>query len=116
MIVNDKNEGTKITYEISGKFIFLGGDLGINLHNYQKDDDVFIDICMDEIGNLVVGAKTGYSYVAQIYIPKKEYDHEMGAYNELTKQYAITKVLKPFDIEKVELTLWSIDHTLYRGE
>lgn len=111
MIVIEKNEGTKIGFEVTGTKICFADELMINLAKIQKDDAVHKDICFDSEGDLVIGTEGGRYYVAEIDVPAIEYEEveveetaegsEMGA--------GITLVPKPLDMDKVTLTLWSID-------
>ena len=69
MIVINKNEGTKIPYEVSGKRITFDDDLSLNLAKQEKDWPVHIDVCVDRDGNLCTGTGVGLYYVAQIDTP-----------------------------------------------
>jgi hypothetical protein len=95
MIIIEKNEGTKIPYEVSGKRITFDDDLSLNLAKQEKDWPVHIDICVDGDGNLCNGTGAGLYYVAQIDIPAAVYNDE--------------QVRQPLDMDTVTLTLWSID-------
>ena len=101
MIVIEKNAGPKIDYEVSGKKICFDDDLTINLAKRQEDWDVHIDICYDAYHELVIGAAAGRAYVAEIDIPKKEYEIEGEGEDE-----TITPI--PLDMDKVTLSLWAI--------
>lgn len=100
--VIEKNEGPKIDFEQSGTKLFFGDDeIMINCAKYQKDWPVEVDICSDRYGNLTVGAESGMRYVAQIAIPKAEYEpHEEGDEDP--------PVQIPLNMGDVVLTLWSI--------
>lgn len=102
MIIIEKNEGTKIPYEVSGKKITFDDDLTINLAKRQADESVHIDICHDRCGELVIGAAAGRSYVAEIDIPAKAYV-TTGEGDD-----AQTEAL-PLDMDNVTLTLWAMD-------
>lgn len=95
MIIIEKNEGTKIPSEVSGKRITFDDDLSLNLAKQEKDWPVHIDICVDGDGNLCNGTCAGLYYVAQIDIPAAVYNDE--------------QVRLPLDMDTVTLTLWSID-------
>lgn len=99
MIIVEKNSGEKIDYNVSGKKICFDDDLTINLAKRQEDWDVHIDICYDDDNALVIGAAAGRSYVAELDIPKREYE-------ELNPSGAPTAL--PLDMDKVTLTLWAI--------
>ena len=99
MIIIEKNEGTKIPYEVSGTKICFDDDLTLNLAKRQKDDCVeHIDVCSDWDGDLTTSTKGAKAYVAQIDIPAAEYEGEDEE-----------QVKKDLDMDKVTLTLWSID-------
>ena len=101
MIVINKNEGTKIPYEVSGKRITFDDDLSLNLAKQEKDWPVHIDVCVDRDGNLCTGIGVGLYYVAQIDIPAAEYTTPAEEGESPEK--------RPLDMEKVTLTLWSLD-------
>ena len=43
--VIEKNEGTKLDYEVVGTKLFLGDDeIMVNLAKYEKDEPVHIDV------------------------------------------------------------------------
>ena len=102
MIVIEKNAGTKIPYEVTGKKITFDDDLTINLSKRQKDDPEHIDVCYDRDGDLCIGAAAGRQYVAEIDIPAREY-----AVSGEGEDQAVTPL--PLDMDKVTLTLWAID-------
>lgn len=92
--------GTHIDYETNRKSITFGDDdLSINLKNREMDDTVLIDICSDKQGFLVVGAETGYRYVAQVEIPARRYEENES--HEL--------VPVPFDIDRCTIRLWGME-------
>lgn len=101
MIVIEKNEGTKVAYEVSGTKLYLGDDeLMLNLSKYQRDWPVHIDVCATRDNMLVIGTGDGLYYTAQIDIPPIEYSSDSeGAAAPL-----------PLDMDSVTLTLWSIDN------
>lgn len=102
MIIVNKNEGTKIPYEVTGKKVCFDDDLTINLAKREDDDPVHIDICYDSDGALVLGAAAGRRYVAEIDIPARTYQEETSG-----EETSIVPV--PLDMTKVTLTLWAID-------
>lgn len=108
-----KTDGnTYIKYETTKNQIIFGDeDLSINIKNREMDETVTFDICSDRNGFLVVGAASGYRYVAQVEIPAREYDEntvestdEEG--NIITQ---IERTAKPFDINKCTLYLWAME-------
>jgi hypothetical protein len=106
--VAEKNKGKKIGYEVSGTTLWIGDTIAINLAKYQIDTEVTKDICVDEVGNLVMGL--GKNYVAQVTIPAKEYDYVQEE-NEDGETQTVQKE-KDFDVSKCTLTLWSIEEVL----
>ena len=125
MKVIEMNEGRKIPYEVKGTKICFDDDLTINLSKRQEDWNTHIDVCSDKNGALVIGAASGNYYVAQIDIPKREYeeiisddepteaaysDDEIGNENEMQKQPQIIREPKPLDMDSVTLTLWALEN------
>ena len=109
MIVIEKNQGTKIDYDVQNtatkKKISFDDDLTINLAKRQEDWEVHIDICYDQMHELVIGAAAGRAYVAELDLPKREYTEEADP--DDPEQTIL--VPKPLDMDKVVLSLWSID-------
>ena len=105
MIIVEKNEGTKIDYEVSGTKITFDDELTLKLAKLQKLDPVHKDICYDADGDLCIGLKEGKYYVAEIDIPGIEYE-EIEPEEEGEDP---TFEPLPLDMDKVTLTLWSID-------
>lgn len=116
MIVKEINEGAKIPYEVNGTKVCFNDDLTINLAKRQEDWAVHIDICSDDDGELVIGAKSGSYYVAQLDIPEREYEiteteveNTDGEQTE-GQQTTTTSEPKPLDMDKVALTLWKLEN------
>lgn len=112
--------GTHIEYETTAKSITFGDeDLTINLKNREKDEKVLIDICADRDGELVIGAATGYRYVAQVEIPAREYtedevenpdyDPEAEEGSSNASEYITERQPVPFNINNCTIYLWAID-------
>ena len=106
MIVIEKNQGSKIPYEVTGKKICFDDDLTINLAKRQGDEPEHIDVCYDRFGDLVLGAAAGRAYVAEIDIPAKEYEYPEPE-GEVGEGEPPTPL--PLDMDKVTLTLWAIE-------
>lgn len=108
MIIIEKNEGTKIDYSVKGTKITFRDELTIDLAKRQKDWPVHTDICIDDENALVIGAKSGRFYVAEIDIPPIEYDtvEPEGDGEEARTEL----VAKPLDMAKVTLTLWALPY------
>lgn len=113
MKVVEKNEGTKIDYNLRGtKLNFADGELTLDLARYQRDDEVTKDIMVDSEGYLTTGR--GRYYIAQIEIPAREYDEEVETVTEevdgeTVERETVTRTPKPLDTDKVTLYLFSID-------
>ena len=101
--------GTHIESETTKKSITFGDeDLTINLRNREMDETTTIDICSDKQGFLVVGAETGYKYVAQVEIPARIYTETPGEPDEEgNAQTERTPV--PFDIDRCTIYLWALE-------
>lgn len=110
MNIIHKNEGTKIPYTVSGSKITFDDEVMYNLTKYERDEASHIDLCRDKHGNLVSGVIPGTAerYVAQIDIPARRYNYVPDGVdadgNPKQKQVAI-----PLDMERVTLTLWSVE-------
>ena len=106
MIINEINPGKKISYSTNGTWLVLGDELMFNLAKYQRDQIVQIDICTNRDGMLVVSVDEGLYYTAQIEIPPIEYTTPA---NTDDGTGAPPKAL-PLNMDKVTLTLWSIEN------
>ena len=63
-----------IEYAVTKKSIsFNDEELTINLEKRERDDDVTLDICKDYQGGLTVGTESARAYVAQVFIPARQY-------------------------------------------
>lgn len=125
MIVQEKNEGTKIPYTVKGSKITFDDELMVNVQRFERDDPAHIDICRDRFGNLVTGVIPGYAerYVAQIDIPARAYtetvidapapaaedqDGTGSASGGGMERQTVQRDAVPFDMSKCTLTLWAI--------
>ena len=74
-IIKVPETGTNfIDYAVSKKSIsFNDEELTINLEKRERDDDVTLDICKDYQGGLTVGTESARAYVAQVFIPARQY-------------------------------------------
>ncbi len=100
VVLKPENGSDFVEYEVTGNKITFGDDeLTINLAKRERDDDVMIDICKDYLGNLTVGTGGARVYVAQVFVPARQYrDIEIG--EEIHSEPV------PFDIDNVILTLY----------
>ena len=91
---------------------FEDDELTMNLKKRERDNFVLIDICEDAYGGLI-GVHGAEKYLAQIYIPAREYvDEEIenpdyDPEDPTSQQYITTRTAVPFDISKCILTLWA---------
>ena len=105
MKVIEKNEGSKIAYEVTGTKITFGDDeLTINVAKHQRDWSVQIDICSNRDKQLVIGTGDGLYYVAQLDVPEIKY-------TEPENEEETPEPL-PIDMDEVTLTLWSLEHPI----
>jgi hypothetical protein len=109
MIVVNKNEGTKIPYEVRGTKITFDDDLTINLAKREADDPVHIDVCYDEDKELVIGAAAGRAYVAEVDIPARQYAEIKSETAGDGTDESTSLEAKALNMDDVTLTLWSID-------
>lgn len=100
MIVIEKNDGPKIEYTVNGTRINFRDELALDLAKYERDYPVHLDICENRDGMLVMSISD--YYVAQIDIPERQYEEEI-----IGEEMVRTPI--PFDMDKVTLTLWSIE-------
>lgn len=109
MNVIDKTPGEKIAYENTKNSIIFGDeDLSINLKNREMDEVVLIDVCSDKNNFLVIGAATGFRYIAQVEIPARTYIESEGEPDENEKPTTI-KTPVPFAIDDCTLYLWGME-------
>ncbi|MEG1894655.1 MAG: hypothetical protein RR162_00345 [Oscillospiraceae bacterium] len=109
MNVIEKTPGTKIAHTNTKNSITFGDeDLSINLKNREMDEVMLIDVCSDRNQMLVIGAATGFRYVAQVEIPARKYTETAGKPDEQGKPTTI-KTPVPFDINGCTLYLWGME-------
>ena len=101
MKIIEKNPGPKIPYEVNGTKITFDDDLMLNLAKRQDDEPVHIDICYNSAHQLITGTQDARSYVAEIDIPKREYEEP--------EDEEEAPVPLPIDMDKVTLTLWAVE-------
>lgn len=105
MIIVEKNKGQKIGYTEEGTVLTFGEEeLILDLAEIQDDWKIHITICYDRRHRLTTG-KDGATYVAEIDIPAREW---IEGDEESTPA--------PLDMEKVTLTLWSIENAVDEEE
>ena len=111
--VIEKNEGTKLDYEVVGTKLFLGDDeIMVNLAKYEKDEPVHIDVVRNWDGALATSIGKNdddLSYAAQIDIPARAYTEKGEKVPAILVACETTKIPVKFDISRCTLTLWAID-------
>lgn len=114
--VIEKNEGTKLAYEVVGNKLFLGDDeIMVNLAKYEKDTPVHIDVVRDWDGALATSIGHNgedLSYAAQIDIPARAYTDKVEKVPAMDGEGEVEQTTKepvPFSIDRCTLTLWAID-------
>lgn len=113
--VVEKNEGTKLAYEVVGSKLFLGDDeIMVNLAKYEQDAPVHIDVVRNWSGALAtsIGGGDGLSYAAQIDIPARAYTEKTEKVPAMDGEGEAEQTVKeavPFSIDRCVLTLWAID-------
>lgn len=107
MIIEEKNSGKKIDYEVNDARLTLNEELTINLEKYEMDADVNIDICVDSRGFLTMGVTNNtIRYVAQIVIPARKYEEIESIVDDET---VITRNAVEFNVNKCTLVLWGVE-------
>lgn len=106
MIIVEKNEGAKISYSITGTTLNLNDEIMMDVSKFERDFPVHVDICRNQYDMLTFGLSE--KYVAQVDIPAREYEMvENGVDEEDNPKF--DRVPVPFDMDKVTLTLWSVE-------
>lgn len=108
-VIKKPEDGAKfVSYEEDGnRLIFGEDDLSINLKRRERDYDVSVDICRDWTGGIVASVPHGERYLAQIFIPARQYtDEDTGEVDEETGRNIIEHKAVPFSMDNVILTLW----------
>ena len=86
-----------VPYDEDGSIIVFGDDeIMVNLKVKERDYDVTIDICRDLFGGLILSPAGARAYVAQIFIPARQYTENPDSYPEPV----------PFSMDNVVLTIY----------
>lgn len=108
-VVKKPKGGTNfVEYSLDGNMLSFGDDeLIINLKKKERDFDAEVDICKDYSGGLIASAGgDAERYLAQIFIPAREYvDEDTGEQDEEGREI-INHNPVPFSTKNVTLTLW----------
>lgn len=101
----EKTGGVKVDVIFSGNKVILGDDeMTLNLSKYERDDPVHIDIGLNSRGFLTFGVSDRYA--VQIDIPARSYKYVTTEELDESGQPKTEKVVQPFDMEAVTVTLW----------
>jgi hypothetical protein len=107
VIINKKNEGTYVQYELAGvRLSIRGGDLILDLSQSQRDYPVHLDISENASGRLVIGPSR--RYVAELDIPAREYTVKKGEKDDMGFPM-LARTAVPLDVNKVTLILWAME-------
>jgi hypothetical protein len=107
MILNNKNAGTYIKYELKGTRLSLRDEeLTLDLSRYERDFPVHLDISENAFGMLIMGPS--HRYIAEIDIPAREFKIVKGEKDDLGFP-KLSKIVLPFCTDKVSLTLWAVE-------
>ena len=108
MIIKKKNDGVYVKYDISENHLsFKDGELEFDLEKEQCGYDVRLVVSEDESGKLTLGSSR--RYIAEIDIPKRQSRISRTDFVDQAGIDELIRVVDPFDIEKVTLTLWAIE-------
>jgi hypothetical protein len=107
MIINKKNEGRYVQYDLTGAGLSLRkGELMLEISSLERDYPVHLDISENANGQLVMGPSR--RYIAELDIPAREYRVQKGEKDDMGFPM-LTKIAEPFDVNKVSLTLWAME-------
>ena len=114
-VIKVPEDGTNfIDYAVSKTTISFNDDeLMINLSKRERDDDVMLDICKDYQGGLTVGTESARAYVAQVFIPARQYkevedeENTSGAETEGSEGTGTHLEPIPFSINNCTLYLYA---------
>ncbi len=98
MIIINKNEGSKVNYNVNGNKITFKDELTLDLSKYEKDYQVNLDVCNNKDNILIIGLSD--YYVAQLEIPERKY-------TEVIQEEETIRVPQPFNMDDVTLILWA---------
>ena len=108
-----ENGSNFVDYEVDGNLISFGDDeIMVNLKKKERDDDVTLDVCRDYFGGLVLSPAGARVYVAQVFIPARQYtdtqieNPDYDPDDPSSQQYITNRVPVPFSMDNVVLTLY----------
>lgn len=97
------------------KVSFGDGEISVDLQKKERDDDVRIDVCMDYMGGLTFGTSGAKLYVAEIFIPARQYidteidNPDYNSEDESSPEKIVQHEPVPFSMDNVELTLFEYE-------
>lgn len=106
MKIEEKNEGQKINYAVSGSTIVFDDTISVNVARYQKDTENIIDVCIDSDMQLTTGL--GKWYAANVIIPPKKYDMVDSGEKDEEGNTKYARVAEPLNMDDVTLILWAL--------
>ena len=111
MIIVNKNDGKYIPYNLEGNNLSFDGVLTLALDKYEHDNTAHYDICIDKVGNLVLGVIPGVAelYAAQLDIPARQYtQEESGEVDDDNNPLLIPQAVA-YTPDNTTLTLWGLE-------
>lgn len=117
-IIKMPEDGKKfVDYEIEKDTIdFRDGELTMKLSKKERDDATTIDIVQDYTGGLITSTAGGERYLAQIYIPPREYTEKEvqnpnypGGEGSSEPEMITEREPVPFSMDRCELRLWEME-------
>jgi hypothetical protein len=108
MKIIKKNEGPYVQYDLTETTLsFRNGELILDMREYQRGYPVWLDVCEDKSGGLMIGPS--YKYVAQIRIPARTFRLVKKGYSDDLGIEQASREPVPFDVDKVTLALWALE-------
>ena len=108
-----ENGSSFVPYEVDGNLISFGDEeIMVNLKKKERDDDVTLDVCRDFFGGLVLSPSGARVYVAQVFIPARQYTEVLTENPDYdpddpgSQQYTSDRAPVPFSMDNVILTLY----------
>ena len=106
-----------IDYSIRKDTIDFGdGELTMKLSKKERDDATTIDVVQDYTGGLITSTAGGERYLAQIYIPAREYTEKEvpnpnypGGEGSNEPETITEREPVPFSMDRCELRLWEME-------
>lgn len=113
MKIEEKNEGKKINYTVSGSTIVFDDTISVNAAKYQKNTENIIDVCIDDDMQLTTGL--GKWYGANIIIPPKKYNYVDSGEKDENGNTKYIRVAEALNMDDVTLILWALPYNYIAG-